>query len=73
MLSPKESLSGKGSAPPLRTRRLCGELFFGWNSPPRRRVRRGYAEKTLFPTESKGVHYRTIFPGVLTEYCPPGL
>ncbi len=31
-MKPPWSLSEKDSAPPLRTRRLCGELVFGRNS-----------------------------------------
>jgi hypothetical protein len=37
---------GFSSAPPLRSLRLCGELFHGdQDSPLRRRERRGGAEK----------------------------
>jgi len=44
----EESVEKKNSARSLRSRRLCGELFFRANSPQRRRARWDYAEQKLF-------------------------
>ncbi len=49
--SPRVEVGIKNSARTLRPRRLRGELFFESNSPPRRRARGDYAEKTIFPID----------------------